>query len=205
MQQAENKVIEMPSSIQIEHDDKLWIATGRSRYDKKWKNKQLAWSSLLGGDSRPATTPETFAEYMEDEQGRAGQHKGCRRIRRRYAGRRKAVGQDRQRQIDPVLRSGLCAGGLYSDIKLDGAYASACYSTHKYQPEEAEAETSHPALTIRESGRVRGRREDAGIGHRHGLHGSEYIPAVKADVLAIPRRGRAVLFRLYGRAVPGSG
>ena len=25
---------------------------------------------------------------------------------------------------------------FYSGIKLDGAYASACYSTHKYQPEK---------------------------------------------------------------------
>lgn len=136
MQQAENKVIEMPSSIQIEHDDKLWIATGRSRYDKKWKNKQLAWSSLLGRLSRPATTPETFAEYMKmskDEQDNTKDVGG-------FVGGTLEGGKRSNKTVKDrsILSFDLdfAPVDFYSDIKLDGAYASACYSTHKYQPEK---------------------------------------------------------------------
>jgi putative DNA primase/helicase len=136
MQQTESKVIELPAAVQVDYDAKLWIATGRSRYDKKWKNRQLAWSSLLGRLSHPATTPETFAEYMKmskDEQDNTKDVGGF--VGGTLEGGRRSAKTVKDRSI-LSFDLDFAPVDFYSDIKLDGAYASACYSTHKHQPEK---------------------------------------------------------------------
>jgi putative DNA primase/helicase len=65
MQQTEDKVIAFPPTLPVEHDRRLWISTGKNRYDKRWKNKQYTWAALLARLEKPTATPETFAEYMK--------------------------------------------------------------------------------------------------------------------------------------------
>ena len=49
--------------MQITHDQKLLIATGRSRMETNWRNQELLWSELLDKLSQPTRTRETVAEY----------------------------------------------------------------------------------------------------------------------------------------------
>ena len=49
--------------MQVTHDMKLLIATGKSRMEKRWQNKELKWSELLDKLSEPTRTRETVAEY----------------------------------------------------------------------------------------------------------------------------------------------
>lgn len=52
-------------SIKVRHNGELMISTGRSRYEKSWKNKSMLWSVLLSKLSKSQETPETHAEYMK--------------------------------------------------------------------------------------------------------------------------------------------
>lgn len=51
--------------LPVRYDGKLAIATGRNRFEKSWKNKNMLWSSLLWKLSKSQQTSETHAEYMK--------------------------------------------------------------------------------------------------------------------------------------------
>lgn len=51
--------------IKIKSDAELAIATGKSRFETKWKNKTMTWSALLTKLGESVTTAETHAEYMK--------------------------------------------------------------------------------------------------------------------------------------------
>lgn len=57
----------------LKYNPELMISTGKSRYEKKWKNKTIRWSELMAKLKASVETPETHAEYMQltkDEQDR---------------------------------------------------------------------------------------------------------------------------------------
>ncbi len=135
--QAENdNVVEMPPTLELQYDDKVWISTGKNRYDKKWKNKQMSWSTLLRRLSRPVTTPETFAEYMKMSKARQDDVKDVGGfVGGTLEGGKRSSKTVRDRSIISFDLD-FAPVDFYTDIKLDGAYASACYSTHKHQPDK---------------------------------------------------------------------
>ena len=51
--------------IPVRYNGDLLIATGRSRYEKEWKNKTMPWSALLSRLAKSMETPEAHAEYMK--------------------------------------------------------------------------------------------------------------------------------------------
>ena len=51
--------------IPVRYNGDLLIATGRSRYEKEWKNKTMPWSALLSRLAKSMETPETHAEHMK--------------------------------------------------------------------------------------------------------------------------------------------
>ena len=120
----------------LKYNPELIIATGKSRFDTKWKNKTILWSALLSKLSKSLETPETHAEFMQmtkDEQdkrkdigGFVGGH-----IKE---GRRKA-GQVAARQI-LTLDLDFAPADLKEQIldSMDPALdcAMAVYSTHKH-------------------------------------------------------------------------
>lgn len=136
MQQTENKVIKLPPTVTVAYDSKLWISTGRSRFDKKWKNKQFAWSDLLTRLSSPTTTPETFSEYMKMSKANQDNTKDVGGfVGGTLEGGRRSAKTVKTRSI-LSFDLDFAPVDFYSGVKLDGAYASACYSTHKHQPEK---------------------------------------------------------------------
>ena len=40
-------VIQFEPAPVLKYDRKLWISVGQSRFDKKWRNRQLNWSAIL--------------------------------------------------------------------------------------------------------------------------------------------------------------
>lgn len=121
-------------SEQVRYNGDLQISTGKSRYEKNWKNKSMLWSVLLSRLSRSVETAETHAEYMKmskDQQdnlkdigGFVGGHL--------KEGKRK-TGSVASRQI-LTLDADFAPKGfwelLQDNLEVNGAMA--VYSTHKH-------------------------------------------------------------------------
>ena len=120
--------------MKVKYDGMLPIATGRSRFETHWKNKEIRWSDMLDKFARTVTTPETLAEYMKmskadqdrikDIGGFVGGHlKG---------GRRKG-GSVECRQL-VTLDADYAPVGLLDELEyaIPGGYAY--YTTHKHKP-----------------------------------------------------------------------
>lgn len=122
----------MPERPALKYDAKLWISTGRNRFDKHWKNKELLWSSILGRLSEPNRTPETHAEYMaatkrdQDNIKDVGGFVGG-ALKDGKRGSHTVTGRT-------ILSYDLdfASASFYDDLTLISEYASACYSTHKH-------------------------------------------------------------------------
>lgn len=121
-------------SEQVRYNGDLQISTGKSRYEKNWKNKSMLWSVLLSRLSRSVETAETHTEYMKmskDQQdnlkdigGFVGGHL--------KEGKRK-TGSVASRQI-LTLDADFAPKGfwelLQDNLEVNGAMA--VYSTHKH-------------------------------------------------------------------------
>lgn len=59
----------------IKHDGSLTIATGRSRKETDWKNREYLWSELVEKFRHTTRTPETYAEYKKLPKAQQGQVK----------------------------------------------------------------------------------------------------------------------------------
>ncbi len=118
----------------LANDPELIIATGKSRFEKAWKNKTIRWSQLLSKLSKSVETGETHAEYIalpkaeqdriKDIGGFVGGHL--------TAGRRK-TGMVAARQIltlDLDFPPADLVTELMDNLALDCAMA--VYSTHKH-------------------------------------------------------------------------
>jgi putative DNA primase/helicase len=51
--------------MKLLHDGPLWISTGRQRFEKSWRVKEILWSELCLKMSTPVTTNETYKEYLD--------------------------------------------------------------------------------------------------------------------------------------------
>jgi hypothetical protein len=48
----------------LEYDGMLTIATGRSRKELSWKNKEIMWSELVKRLSKTIRTSETYESFL---------------------------------------------------------------------------------------------------------------------------------------------
>lgn len=122
--------------LDIRHDGSLQIATGRSRMEKKWKNRTFTWAQLLAKLKEPVRTHETYAEYMgmpKGEQDRIKDVGGFVGGTLKNGSRKNGCVE--QRQI-VTLDADFAPSGLADTLYLyiDGAFA--VYSTHKHAPEK---------------------------------------------------------------------
>jgi len=124
----------------LRNDVGLAIATGKNRFETKWKNRTLNWSGLLGKLSESVTTGETHAEYMKmskteqdrikDIGGFVGGHL--------KEGRRKS-GMVESRQIitlDLDFPPADLWESLTDSLEEDLLHAMCIYSTHKHCPDK---------------------------------------------------------------------
>lgn len=124
-------------TISIQYDTRLTIAVGRSRMDKKWKNKELSWSDIVRRLSETQRTNETVAEYKKlpkTEQSRikdvggfvGGMLKGGRRTAESVANRQLLT-----------LDADFAQPDFWDLAMLAlGDPAAVIYSTHKHTPDK---------------------------------------------------------------------
>lgn len=120
----------------IKHDGSIAIATGKSKKETHWKNKNILWSELVDKLSNTTRTPETVAEYkampkadkdrIKDVGGFVGGTlKG---------GRRKAENVANRTLL--TLDLDYVQGDIWSSIEILYDFSVAMYSTHTHTPEE---------------------------------------------------------------------
>jgi putative DNA primase/helicase len=122
-------------NTKIQHDGTIEIATGRSRKETSWKNKELLWSDLINKLSTTHRTAETYQEYLSSKKPRQDEIKDIGGFVGGYltGGRRKA-GSVMHRQLI-TLDIDFCPVGLWDDFIMLYGNAAVAYSTHKHCPE----------------------------------------------------------------------
>lgn len=112
-----------------------WVSYGRSRYDKKWKNRETTWTELLERFKAPTMTQETQAEYLrmnKDEQDRIKDIGGF--VGGFLEKGRRGSTSVRIRSM-VTLDADSAIPDLWDEIKLTVGYTCAMYTTHKHRPE----------------------------------------------------------------------
>lgn len=131
------KVVKLDDKrVPVEHDGDLLIATGRTRFEKVWRNRTLRWSQLLKMLSESQGTHETHAEYMKlpkaeqdrikDIGGFVGGHLKEGKRKNGYVTARQVI------TLDADFAPADLAGEIMDSFALDCAMA--IYSTHKHSP-----------------------------------------------------------------------
>lgn len=130
---AKNNILKMEPAPTLKHDGKLWISTGRNRFDKKWKGKEILWSLILLKLKTPIRTPETYAEYTAAAKADQDNIKDV-------GGFVGGTLKDGKRGAHTVTGRTILSFDLdfapehfYEDYSILADYASACYSTHKHR------------------------------------------------------------------------
>lgn len=118
--------------VSVRYDGNITIATGKSRKEISWKNKETSWSSLLTKLSKTYTTRESLAEYAkmsktkQDEIKDIGGFVGG----SLKDGHRKA-GNVLTRQL-LTLDVDFAPTDMWETIEMLYDFSIACYSTHKH-------------------------------------------------------------------------
>lgn len=121
--------------MNIKHDDTLEIATGRSRKELAWKNKEWLWSDLVKKLSKTHFTAETHAEYMAAKRDRQTEIKDVGGFVGGYltGGKRKKTSV-LHRQLLTLDVDDTTSTKVWDDWLLLYSNAAVCYSTHKHTP-----------------------------------------------------------------------
>lgn len=118
--------------IIIKQDGIFDLATGRSRRETSWRNKEMSWSELVTRVSTTHRTAETHAEYMAAKKPRQDEIKDVGGFVGAYLsnGRRKS-GNVAHRQL-LTLDLDFAKSGFWDDFTLTYLEAALIYSTHKH-------------------------------------------------------------------------
>ena len=119
----------------IQYNGSFDIATGRSRKETHWKNKETEWSQLLNRISETHRTAEKYSEYMGAKKTRQDEIKDVGGYVGGYVnnGRRKAENITHRQLI--TLDIDFPTSDVWEDFKLLYGNAAAIYSTHKHHPD----------------------------------------------------------------------
>lgn len=118
----------------FQNDGLLAIATGRSRKETQWKNRQLRWSELMERLRTPTRTNVIVAEYKQMPKKERDQLKdvGGFIIGALKGGRRKADAVQSRQLV--TLDADFVKGDLWASVETILGYGCACYSTHSHTP-----------------------------------------------------------------------
>jgi putative DNA primase/helicase len=120
--------------VNLTHDGSLDIATGKSRKETSWKNKNVKWSQLLDKLSTTHRTHETFAEYLGGKKSWQDNIKDIGGFVGGYlSGGRRKNGSMLHRQL-LTLDLDFAKTSLWDEFTLFYDCAACLYSTHKHEP-----------------------------------------------------------------------
>ncbi len=119
----------------IKYDGALTIATGRSRKETEWKNREMLWSQLVDRLSRTTRTGETYEEYKKMSKAQQGQIKDVGGFVGGIlkGGRRKADNVVWRQLI--TLDADYAKGDLWASVETMLGCACVMYSTHAHSPQ----------------------------------------------------------------------
>lgn len=125
----------MSQEINITNDGSFDIATGRSRKETHWRNKEVLWSAFLKKISETHYTAEKYSEYMGEKKTRQDEIKDVGGFVGGYVnnGRRKSENIIHRQLI--TLDLDFASNDIWDDYTLLYSNAAALYSTHKHSPE----------------------------------------------------------------------
>lgn len=124
-----------PLPNKLKYDGTITIATGKSRKETSWKNREMLWYELLQKLRQTTRTRETLAEYkkmtkpQQDNIKDVGGFVGG----TLKGGRRKADAVVWRQVL--TLDADFVQGDLWASIEMLCNYGCAIYSTHKHSPD----------------------------------------------------------------------
>lgn len=122
--------------LNLRYDGPLSVSTGRNRFEKQWKNREMQWSAMLKRLQEPTRTQETLAEYKAMSKAQQDQVKDV----GGFVGGSLKEGRRRSENVLTrqlvTLDADFAPAGLDGDLELLATYAYAVYSTHKHTPEK---------------------------------------------------------------------
>ena len=118
----------------LKHDGLLTIATGRSRKEMNWKNREMLWSELVDKLISTIRTYETYEEYKKLSKSKKDEIKDVGGFvgGTLKEGRRKADNVV-WRQI-VTLDADFVKGDLWAGVETMFGYGCVMYSTHSHSP-----------------------------------------------------------------------
>lgn len=123
------------AGLRIQHDGPVTIATGRSRKETEWKNREMNWSQLVERLSRTTPTGESYAEYVKMPKSQQDQIKDVGGfVGGTLKGGRRKSDAVVWRQI-VTLDADFVKGDFWAAVEMMMGSACAVYSTHKHNPE----------------------------------------------------------------------
>ena len=119
----------------LQYNGTFDIATGRSRKETHWRNKETTWSEFLERISVTHYTAETLPQYMAEKKTRQDEIKDVGGFVGGYVnnGRRKSENITHRQLI--TLDIDFSDGHIWEDFLLLYSNAAAIYSTHKHSKE----------------------------------------------------------------------
>ena len=115
---------------------KYWVSFGKSRFDTKWKNKEVTWQELTERFKTATRTQETQAEYFrmgKTEQDTIKDIGGF--VGGVVEGGRRSAQTVHQRSLI-TLDADNASKDLWDEIALTTEYTCAMYTTHKHKPDK---------------------------------------------------------------------
>lgn len=121
--------------LKIKYDGQIAIATGKSKKETHWKNKNIPYSALVEKLSKTTRTPETYAEYKKMSKAERDRIKDVGGFvgGSLKNGRRKAENVANRTLL--TLDLDYVNGDIWSSIELLWDFAVAMYSTHTHAPD----------------------------------------------------------------------
>lgn len=125
----------MTETLKIKQDGPFDIATGRSRKETHWRNRETTWSAFLKRISTTHRTAERLSEYMSEKKTRQDEIKDVGGFVGGYVnnGRRKAENITHRQVITLDIDFAKC--DVWGDLTMQYDNAAAIYSTHKHTSE----------------------------------------------------------------------
>lgn len=122
--------------MNLKYDNEIAIATGRSRKETHWRNREMLWSAFVEKLSSTHRTPETWVEYVKAEKSRQDEIKDIGGfVGGMLAGGRRKSGSVASRSLITLdIDNG--DAFVWDDFTLLYSNAAVVYSTHKHTPDK---------------------------------------------------------------------
>jgi len=122
---------------ELKYNGSFDIATGRSRKETHWRNKEITWSAFLERVSVTHYTAETLPQYLSEKRGRQDEIKDVGGFVGGYVnnGRRKSENITHRQLITLDIDFAKVLAELWEDFLMLYNNAAAIYTTHKHSAE----------------------------------------------------------------------